>query len=198
MKTIAQIAAEIGVSKQAVHKKIKQEPLSTSLRELTSTNGNTILISVDGETLIKQAFCPNIVNQVDEVDDNQPSTFVNQTSTNDNQVDDIRTQFISSLQSQLTAMTEQNKALLQELEKEREHNRAALDREREHGKQQAERIADLADKLAELTRNGQVLLKQEQDRNTPPLLPDEPSQPPEETAEPPPKEGLLKRLFRKK
>lgn len=48
MKTIRQIADEIGVSKQAVFKKIKREPLSTSLQGLTAT--------VDGEKLIKQAF----------------------------------------------------------------------------------------------------------------------------------------------
>ena len=48
MKTIRQIADEIGVSKQAVFKKIKQEPLSTSLQGL--------MVEVDGEKLIKQAF----------------------------------------------------------------------------------------------------------------------------------------------
>jgi len=35
MKTVRQIAEEIGVSKQAVFKKIKREPLSTGLRGLT-------------------------------------------------------------------------------------------------------------------------------------------------------------------
>lgn len=37
MKTIREIVDEIGVSKQAVFKKIKREPLSTSLQGLTST-----------------------------------------------------------------------------------------------------------------------------------------------------------------
>ena len=37
MKTIRQIADELGVSKQAVFKKMKREPLSTGLRGLTST-----------------------------------------------------------------------------------------------------------------------------------------------------------------
>ena len=36
MKTIREIADEIGVSKQAVFKKIKREPLSTNLRGLTA------------------------------------------------------------------------------------------------------------------------------------------------------------------
>ena len=56
MKTIRQIADEIGVSKQAVFKKIKREPLSTSLRGLTTTVDGRLMVEVDGEKLIKQAF----------------------------------------------------------------------------------------------------------------------------------------------
>lgn len=56
MKTVRQIAEEIGVSKQAVFKKMKREPLSTSLRGLTSTVDGRLMVSVDGENLIKSAF----------------------------------------------------------------------------------------------------------------------------------------------
>jgi len=37
-KTIKEIAEEIGVSKQAVFKKMKREPLSTGLQGLTTTS----------------------------------------------------------------------------------------------------------------------------------------------------------------
>lgn len=56
MKTIAQIADEIGVSKQAIHQKIKQEPLSENLRKFTSMDGNTLTVDETGEQLIKSAF----------------------------------------------------------------------------------------------------------------------------------------------
>lgn len=56
MKTIKQIADEIGVSKQAVHQKRRKEPLSTSLQPFTTTVDGVVYISVDGEKLIKQAF----------------------------------------------------------------------------------------------------------------------------------------------
>lgn len=56
MKTIRQIADELGVSKQAVFKKMKREPLSTGLRGLTSTVDGRLMVSVDGENLIKSAF----------------------------------------------------------------------------------------------------------------------------------------------
>lgn len=73
MKTIREIADEIGVSKQAVFKKIKREPLSTSLQGLTSTVDGRLMVSVDGEKLIKQAFsqeepstgCQPVDGQVD-------------------------------------------------------------------------------------------------------------------------------------
>ncbi|NCE66564.1 hypothetical protein D1159_18915, partial [Pseudoflavonifractor sp. 524-17] len=51
---------EIGVSKQAVFKKIKREPLSTSLRGWTSTVDGRLTVSVDGEKLIKQAFSQDV------------------------------------------------------------------------------------------------------------------------------------------
>ena len=56
MKTIRQIADELGVSKQAVFKKIKNEPLSTSLQGLMGMVDGRLTVSVDGEKLIKQAF----------------------------------------------------------------------------------------------------------------------------------------------
>ena len=55
-KTIKEIAEEIGVSKQAVFKKIKQVPLSTEIEKFISTVDGKKLVSVDGENLIKQAF----------------------------------------------------------------------------------------------------------------------------------------------
>ena len=48
-KSIKQIADEIGVSKQAVFKKIKREPLSTSLKQFISTVDGRLMVSVDGE-----------------------------------------------------------------------------------------------------------------------------------------------------
>jgi hypothetical protein len=65
MKTIRQIADEIGVSKQAVFKKIKREPLSTSLQGFTATVDGRLMVSVDGEKLIKQAFSEIIPSTTD-------------------------------------------------------------------------------------------------------------------------------------
>lgn len=56
IKTIREIADEIGVSKQAVFKKINRQPLSTELMGLTATVDGRLMVSVEGEKLIKRAF----------------------------------------------------------------------------------------------------------------------------------------------
>ena len=55
LKTIKELADEIGVSKQAVWQKIKKEP-SIDLRQFTSKKGNTVYVDVDGQKVIKNAF----------------------------------------------------------------------------------------------------------------------------------------------
>jgi len=59
MKTIKQIANEIGVSKQAIHQKRKKEPLSTDLQLFTEIIDGVVYVSIDGEKLIKNAFDKN-------------------------------------------------------------------------------------------------------------------------------------------
>ena len=94
MKTVKQIADEIGVSKQAIHQKIKQEPLSSSLQQFMTTKGNTLYIDVDGENIIKQAFerdPTSIDANRSSVDANQMSSVdVNQSSITETLVDMLR------------------------------------------------------------------------------------------------------------
>jgi hypothetical protein len=59
MKTIKQIADEIGVSKQAVFYRIKKEPLSNALQPFMTNNDGVLTVSFDGETLIKTEFLRN-------------------------------------------------------------------------------------------------------------------------------------------
>ena len=59
MKTIKQIADEIGVSKQAVFYRIKKPPLSNALQSLTAKIDGVLMVYFDGEILIKQAFSEN-------------------------------------------------------------------------------------------------------------------------------------------
>jgi len=56
MKTVAQLAEKMKISKQAIHKKIKQEPLKSSLQGFTRTIKSTLYFEIDGEKLVKSAF----------------------------------------------------------------------------------------------------------------------------------------------
>ena len=74
LKTIKEIADEIGVSKQAVWQKIKKES-SIDLRQFTSKKGNTVYINIDGQKAIKSMFLDKTSTKnrqhEDVVDDNE-------------------------------------------------------------------------------------------------------------------------------
>lgn len=146
-KTIREIAEEIGVSKQAIFKKINRQPLSTKLEGLMSTVDGRLMVAVDGERLIKEAFeaknefeerqlstinrQPSTVNQVDglkigNANKNQESMTTEMghedDSEDDSEVIFLRKQ-IDQMNDQLSRRDTMIDSLNRELEKEREHNR---------------------------------------------------------------------------
>lgn len=103
---------------------MKREPLSTGLQGLTTTVDGRLIVSVDGEKLINQAFSRC-----------EPSTTDNQLTV---EVDG-QNRLYEILERELQAKNEQIVALQAELSKERQHSR-----------EQAERIAVLADQAQRL------------------------------------------------
>jgi hypothetical protein len=80
MKTIKQIAEELGVSKQSVEKKIKKEPLATQLINFIDTKGYKVYVNENGEKLIKSTY-QKTANQTTNQTANQPA---NQTANQNN------------------------------------------------------------------------------------------------------------------
>lgn len=80
MKTIKQIADELGVSKQAIQKRIKRQPLYTRLYPCIHLIGNTKYIDETGELLLQSEFSTtksttvSIDMSIDKID-NQSGTF---------------------------------------------------------------------------------------------------------------------------
>ena len=74
LKTIRELADELGVSKQAIWQKIKRDT-SIDLRQFTSTKGNTVYVDVDGQKAIKSMFSNDSSTryrqQKDDIDDNK-------------------------------------------------------------------------------------------------------------------------------
>jgi len=75
MKTIKQIADELGVSKQAVQQRLKKEPLASACRQRTTRNGNTIYIDNQGVELIKATFATSVVDNLSATNDKQLVDF---------------------------------------------------------------------------------------------------------------------------
>lgn len=123
-KTIKQIADEIGVSKQAVQKRISRDPLYTSIQPYIDTVDGTKYIAVVGENLIKSAF---LGNERQPVADNQATTmytasipvFDTLSTPNNDRNEDIEDEFkltMSLVEKQLALLEKQNDVLTKELE----------------------------------------------------------------------------------
>lgn len=107
MKTIRQIADEIGVSKTAVNKQIENLGLRSSLQK----NGNQFTIDERQETLIKQAFFEKTQIKIEK----QPKT---KTKTENHEVFDlicVLQATIDTLQGQLEVKDQQIEKLTEAL-----------------------------------------------------------------------------------
>lgn len=131
-KTIKQIADELGVSKQAVQKRLSREPLHSSVYAYIDKVGGVVYIAYTGEMLIKQAFLNNDYIHNSDKTDNQTSNLYTPLSIPKEPLYDI-------LKSELEAKNKQIENLTSELAKEREHSR-----------EQSEKIAVLADQSQQL------------------------------------------------
>ena len=125
MKTIKQIADEMGVSKTAVRKKIENLELSDKLQ----TNGNQFAIDERQERLIKSAFSKKKpktenANEVSEKSEtlrllsSMVSTLTEQLQEKDKQIERLQTELENAQKSvdqaqQLHAMTKQELKLLE-------------------------------------------------------------------------------------
>ena len=144
-KTAAAIAAEIGVSRQAVYKRLKNDNRqSTELTRFTFTVHKSVYYTEEGEKLIKAAFAGDSVNQnvnhVNQVD-NQNVNRVNQSvNQNNNQVDS-------------GSRSDSDRAeLIESLHKRLEDKDKELDVLREQLKQKDSQITELQEQAARLTQ----------------------------------------------
>jgi len=183
MLTVSEIARDLNVSVQAIYKKINKSMKNELRSHIKIINGQK-LIDEEGTELLKNSFKPTL-NGSEPINThiikNENVTVLNCLEL------DLTIKENDSLKEQIKILKESNIVLesvlnqfktvqseeilflrkrITELEQEKEQTITILEREQEYGKQQSDRISDLAEKLVELTRNSQVLLKQEQEKNT--------------------------------
>lgn len=158
-KTIKQIADEIGVSKQAVQKRLSREPLCTSIQPYISTVGGVKYIDVVGENIVKQAFYKN---RQQPVVDNMSNASIdeNTSKTTDLQpIIDVLQATIDTLQEQLSIKDNLIEKLQTEIELERLHSR-----------EQSDKLSVLADQaqrlqLAQLASSSESTLIEDTETN---------------------------------
>ena len=148
MKTVSDIAKQIGVSKSAVHKRLRVEPLKGLLQNNIFTVGNKILLDEYAENILKSTFSGKTTTNIEEIGENDNvvvdlvDDFHEKTST----VDDLTVNFIKSLQSQIANLITQNEDLRHQLNEERLHNR-----------EQSNKIISLAEQGQKIAENAQTL-----------------------------------------
>ena len=142
-KTIKQVADELGISKQALYKRIRREPLHTKLHTHIKKKGQATYIDIDGQKIIKLA-----INQDDDIQDHNTCIDTNQLLD----VIDVQS-IISLLNNQLEEKDNQLLKLNERLDVQL--------------KIKDNQISELNKRLAEsqkLNRNQQILLKNEQEK----------------------------------
>ena len=160
LKTIKEIADEIGVSKQAVWQKIKKES-SIDLRQFTSKKGNTVYVDVDGQKAIKSAFFnktsttkrqqkvfveDNVNNSVDgNPEGNEEILFLR------NLVSELQSEKkeLHKLLDQQQRLALQDKKLLEEYKEEINELKSLMVPLREDEKESVERKSNDIDKIKE-------------------------------------------------
>ncbi len=160
LKTIKEIADEIGVSKQAVWQKIKKES-SIDLRQFTSKKGNTVYVDVDGQKTIKSAFFNKTSTKKRQqkvfVDDNVNDSVDGNTEGNEeilflrNLVSELQSEKkeLHKLLDQQQRLALQDKKLLEEYKEEINELKSLMVPLREDEKESVERKSNDIDKIKE-------------------------------------------------
>ncbi|MCL2593377.1 MAG: hypothetical protein FWD82_08455 [Defluviitaleaceae bacterium] len=141
MKSPYKISQEIGVSPQAVYKKLTNEFINKFNNHMQRKEKGKYLLDEVAEKALKELF-----NQIV-----QPVQQEN--------IEQIQQPLLNQLNSENMFL----KARIEMLEQE-------LKTERAHGRTQADKLSDLATRISELTHNNQILLGAEQSKSSPMLL----------------------------
>ena len=118
LKSISQLAKELGVTRQAIYKKIKSDnQLSTGLQQFTVNRNKLTVYSLQGQQLIKQAFSNQNTNKTVNQSVNRAVNVDSKPVSTDSQLVDSLTAQIDTLTKQLTVKDNQITALQSQVNK---------------------------------------------------------------------------------
>jgi len=166
MKTVAELALELGVTPQAIYKRLNSTGLKSSLKNQVKRESGKTVITQRGQTIIKSAILNqslNSLNQIDEfglksnAESERKEGFEHKFKVEqlvENQEDEKL--IINALIQQLTEKDEQLKMKDKQLE--------VKDQQIEVKERQIQKLMEQSDQNSKLLENMQVLLKMEQEK----------------------------------
>ena len=204
LKSISQIAINLGVSRQAVYSKLKSAELAKAVKPLSVKQGNTTLYTLQAQELIKQAFSVFTVNQESSNSQAEIDNLTNKLTENKKQLDialhniEVKNRELQQKEQTIKELTERLTMfdnLVTELKADKTKLNARLDKAEEERERLENNISNLttalqaAQALHSIDKKQAVIeLAQEQEQST------------HEPAEEPSKQklSLFQRLFQKK
>lgn len=204
LKSISQIAINLGVSRQAVYSKLKSAELAKAVKPLSVKQGNTTLYTLQAQELIKQAFSVFTVNQESSNSQAEIDNLTNKLTENKKQLDialhniEVKSRELQQKEQTIKELTERLTMLdnlVTELKADKTKLNARLDKAEEERERLENNISNLttalqaAQALHSIDKKQAVIeLAQEQEQST------------HEPAEEPSKQklSLFQRLFQKK
>lgn len=204
LKSISQIAINLGVSRQAVYSKLKSAELAKAVKPLSVKQGNTTLYTLQAQELIKQAFSVFTVNQESSNSQAEIDNLTNKLTENKKQLDialhniEVKSHELQQKEQTIKELTERLTMLdnlVTELKADKTKLNARLDKAEEERERLENNISNLttalqaAQALHSIDKKQAVIeLAQEQEQST--------QEPVEDT--PKPKLSIFQRLFQKK
>lgn len=208
LKSISQIAVNLGVSRQAVYSKLKSAELARAVKPLTVKQGNTTLYTLQAQELIKQAFTAFAVNQDSSNSQEEIDSLTSKLTESEKQLDialhdiEVKSHELQEKEQTIKELTERltmRDSLIAELKADKTKLNARLDKAEEERERLESNISNLTTALtAAQALHGmdkqQTVIEIKEPASTP-----EP-EPQKELAEDPPQQKMswLQRLFRKR
>ena len=205
LKTIAQLAQELGVTRQAVYQKIKYNiELSKNISKFTVKQKNKTLYDLQAQELIKQAFSAFTVNQESSNSQAEIDNLTNKLTENKKQLDialhdiEVKNHELQQKEQTIKELTERL-TILDNLVTELKSDKTKLNARLDKAEEERERLESNISNLTTALQAAQALHSIDKKQAVIELT-QEQEQPIQEPAEdtPKPKLSLFQRLFQKK
>ncbi|MCR5112260.1 MAG: hypothetical protein K6B38_15360 [Ruminococcus sp.] len=157
LKSISQIAVNLGVSRQAVYSKLKSAELARAVKPLTVKQGNTTLYTLQAQELIKQAFTAFAVNQESSNSQEEIDSLTSKLTESEKQLDkalhdiEVKSHELQEKEQRIKQLTEiftTLDTLVTELKADKDKLNERLDKAEEQLTEKDERIQALTDDAA--------------------------------------------------